>query len=215
MSKERYKLKSGKIVRGVTTIIGENLGWNKNALIGWARKKALAGEDPTTIKEEAGNIGTISHYLCESDAKGIKPDTSQYSKAHIDIAKICFLGYLEWKKLHNIKEIKSEIPLVSELYRFGGTIDMLYKSDGKWILGDIKTSSGIYVDHKIQVSAYYQLLKEFGYDIKEVYILHLAKNGEFAQHKLPNIDKYWQVFLRCLELDRLKREIEWNAPTAR
>ena len=52
--KERYKTQSGEIVRGVTTIIGENLGWNKNALIGWARKQALSGIDPTKIKEEAG-----------------------------------------------------------------------------------------------------------------------------------------------------------------
>jgi hypothetical protein len=37
----KYILENGKRVPGVTTIIGSNLGWNKNVLIGWARKQAV------------------------------------------------------------------------------------------------------------------------------------------------------------------------------
>jgi len=54
-----YKLKDGTVVKGVTTIL-ENLGWNKQVLIAWSRKTALAGIDPTKVKEEAADI------LCQS-----------------------------------------------------------------------------------------------------------------------------------------------------
>ena len=205
MSKARYKTSEGQVVCGVTTIIG-NLGWNTNALVGWARREALAGNDPDKIKEKGANIGICAHYLCECDAKGVEPDLSEYSQVNIDIAQNCFKGYLEWKNLHGLKEIKSEIPLVSDKLLYGGTIDMLYKSNGDWILGDIKTSNSIWAEHKIQVSAYRELLREHGYPVKEVYILHLAKNGEFASHKITNLDTYWQVFLRCLDLNKLRKE---------
>ncbi len=200
-----YKNKVGKRVPGVTTILG-NLGWNKNMLIAWSRREALAGNDPNKIRDKSADIGTCAHYLCECDAKEIKPDLSEYSQANIDIAENCFLGYLEWKKVHKIEKITSEIPLVSEK-GFGGTIDMLYKSGDKLILGDIKTSKNIYLEHKIQLSAYYHLLLENNYKIDEVYILHLSKNGDFAPYKIKELDNYWEAFAHCLGLHYLKKII--------
>lgn len=203
----RYRNKAGDIVCGVTTILG-NLGWNKNMLIAWSRREGLAGNDPTKIRDKAADIGTCSHYLCECDAKGIKPDLSEYSQEHIDIAETCFLGYLDWKKLHNIEKITSEISCVSEEFQYGGMADMVYESNGKLILGDIKTSKGIYLEHKIQLAAYYHLLIENNYKIDEVYILHLAKNGEFASHKIKELEDYWQVFLNCLSLHKLHKKLK-------
>lgn len=204
MAKLRYKTQAGEVVQGVTTIIGSNLGWNKNVLIAWARKQAMAGKDPTEIKEKAGNIGTLAHLLCESDAKGITPDLKDYPKEHIETANKCFLSYTEWKKRNNIVEITSEISLVSEEFKYGGTIDMLYKVDGKWILADIKTSSGVYVDHKIQVAAYAELCREHGYDIVEVWILHLRKDGTFQDYKFTDLKKYWEIFKLLLNLNKFK-----------
>ena len=37
----KYKNKSGKRLRSVTTIIGNQLGWNKQALIAWYTKLAM------------------------------------------------------------------------------------------------------------------------------------------------------------------------------
>jgi len=199
----RYELPDGTKVPGVTTVLNE-LGWNKNTLIAWARREALAGNDPDKIRDESADIGTCAHYLCECDAKGVTPDLSEFSQAHIDIAENCFLGYLDWRKTHNITKVTSELSCVSEKYKYGGTIDMLYRGDGM-ILGDIKTSNGIYDEHKIQVAAYYYLLLENGYKVDDVYILHLAKNGEFASHKIANLSVYWEVFHHCLALRELHK----------
>jgi len=204
---QRYKLASGEICPGVTTVIDE-LGWNKNALIAWARREALAGNDPNKIKENSADIGTCAHYLCECDAKGIIPDLSIYSQAHIDIAENCYIGYLDWKKAYGITKITSEIQYVSEQYKYGGQIDLLCEGNGRVILGDIKTSSGIYAEHRIQVAGYHNLAIESGVHIDDVFILHLKKNGEFAPYKVANLPLYFEVFKHCLAIYNLHKEIK-------
>ncbi len=201
-----YKNKAGKRLAGVTTIV-KNLGWNTDALIAWARREALEGNDPDKIRDMSADIGTLAHYLCECDASGSKPDLSEYSQNHIEIAQKCFESYIEWKDLHKAKVIHSELSLVSEKYQFGGTIDMVYQSGGKTILGDIKTSSGIFAEMKVQVSAYQKLLEENGCQVDDVYILHLSKDGGFTPYKINKTDTYWDIFKHCLELNKLKKLI--------
>lgn len=203
---QRYKTKDGAIVPGATTIIKNNLGWNKQALLGWMRREALRGNDPYKMRDKAADIGTIAHYLCECDAKGIKPDLSEYAPADVEVAENCFLGYLDWKKQHNAKIVKTELQLVSEKYKFGGTIDTICTiNGGELVLGDIKTSSGIYPTHKIQVAAYYNLALETGYDLKEAFLLHFDKKGNFAVHKIRELDYYWEIFKDCLSLEKKRR----------
>jgi hypothetical protein len=203
--KAKYITSTGQIVPGVTTIIGNNLGWNKNMLIAWSRREAMKGNDPEAIKDESADIGTIAHYLCECDAKGKTPELGQYAPDNVDIAKRCFNGYLEWKKLYDIKEIQSEMALVSNKYGYGGTIDMLFKLEDKLILGDIKTSNDIYVEHKIQVAAYKELLTENNYAVNDIYILHFnKKNAGFSFHRISDTSKYWEIFKYCLALNKLK-----------
>ena len=94
----RYLTKDGVRCKGVTTIIN-NLGWNKQVLMAWTRRMALAGEDPEAVMKEAGAIGTLAHYLCESHIKGEEPDMTDYSSEQIEKAENAFLGYLEWEKM--------------------------------------------------------------------------------------------------------------------
>ena len=91
---QRYKLENGTIVPGVTTIIGSHLGWNKNALIAWARKEALAGNDPNKVRDHAADIGTCAHYLIECYFKNTEPDMSEYSALVADKAENCFIAFL-------------------------------------------------------------------------------------------------------------------------
>ncbi len=47
-----YITTKGKKCRSVTTILGGNLGWNKQVLIGWARRQALSGHHPELVLKE-------------------------------------------------------------------------------------------------------------------------------------------------------------------
>ena len=40
----------------------------------------------------------------------------------------------------------------------------------------------------------------------DVYIQHTAKNGEFGNYKIQKLDVYWQIFVKCLELSKLREK---------
>ena len=201
---QKYQLADGTVVKGVTTIINKNLGWNKDVLIAWARREALAGNDPNLVRDQAANIGTITHYLIECDLKGQAPKLDDYAKADIDKAETCFLGYLDWKKAHHLETIAIEVPLVSEVYRYGGTLDWVGKINGQLAIMDYKTGTGVYDEAKIQAAAYQQLWRENNDGEPVFWLLHLGKqDGEFAPYFWPDLSRWWQIFSHLLEIDQL------------
>ena len=212
---QRYRLKPtkefprGEIVPGVTTIISNQLAWNKNALIAWARREALAGKDPNKIRDEAADSGTCTHYLIECHIKGIEPDLKDFTQAQIDKAETGFLGFLDWEKDNKLDYEKIEYGVVNSVYRYGGTIDMIAKKNGSIWLLDLKTSKGIYAEHKIQVAAYSKALTNQDDIIPdEHHILQISKEtGAFQHHKLSDrdIENGWQVFCLCRHLYDLQK----------
>ena len=205
-----YKLKDGTRVRGVTTIIN-NLGWNKNVLVAWAKRTALAGQDPTKVMEEAGAIGTLAHHLCEMHIRGEKPDLVDYSAEQIEKAENAFLGYLEWEKMVKPKYEAIELVMVSEKYKVGGTADFLARINGTLVLGDFKTSKMVYSEHIVQLSAYREMYLENQPKaiIDSAMILKLDKvTGNFSHHFIgkSQLQWGWEVFECCLKLDKLQKE---------
>ena len=206
-----YKLEDGTRVKSVTTILN-NLGWNKNVLVAWARRTALAGEDPEAVLKEAGTIGTLAHYLCECDIKGEKADLTDYSAEQIEKAENAFLGYLEWKKMTNPKYEAIELKMVSEKFKIGGTADFIARINGALVLGDFKTSKGIYPEMTAQLAAYRKMYLEIQpkAKIESAMILKLDKNsGAFSHHFVgkSQLEWGWKVFQACMELDKLHKEI--------
>lgn len=212
---QKYILADGTQVKGVTTIIGTHLGWNKSALIAWARKLAFAGIDPFKVRDQAADIGTITHYLIERHLKGVEPDLSEYSPADVDKAETGFLAYLEWAKSHELKTIDIEVQLVSEKYRYGGTLDWRGYIDGHLAIMDYKTGTGVYDESKIQAAAYKQLWIENN-NVSEdpgFWLLHLNKeDGTFAPYHWGDLSNYWEIFKCLLRIDQLKNG---NGPEAR
>jgi hypothetical protein len=212
----RYKSKAGIPVPGVTTV-NNQLGWNKNALIAWARRSALAGEDPDKIKTEAADIGSLAHFLIECHLKGFKADTADFTKNQLDKAENCFLAFLEWDKSYKFKCIESEIALVSEKYMYGGTIDYIATptigpDTGKIFLLDFKSSKGIYAEAYIQVAAYCNLwAHNRTQKIDATHILKLGKeDGSFEDHNvLPGkLSTAFEIFKHCRALYDLQKQFK-------
>jgi len=203
----RYKLADGTIVPGVTTILGVLA---KPALIGWANRLGLEGIDSTKYVDEKADIGTCCHYLIECDLKGTEPDVSEFSPAVLDEASNGFLKWLDWKSGHGLELLGSELSLVSETYRYGGTVDVYCELDSVPTLLDIKTSgSGIWPEMKHQVAAYARLLEENGNRVQEVYILRVGRNEDegFEYQRLGGIDKHWEMFTLCRRIYDLQKEL--------
>ena len=106
-----YRLKDGTRIQGVTTIISQNLGWNKQQLMWWANQEGLAGRNHRDTAQRAADAGTIGHYLIDCDIKGIQPDTTKFPPELLQKGETCFLNFLVWKKMVNLRPVKTEINL--------------------------------------------------------------------------------------------------------
>lgn len=205
----RYYKEDGTRVPSSTTALSILA---KPALIDWAWKMGMEGEDYRKYRDDKGEIGSLAHYFILCDVKGIKPNTDNYSKNQIDQAENCLLSYYEWKKGLQIQNILAEVPLVSEKYSFGGTPDDFSVVNGIETLLDYKTGKGIYEEHYYQTSSYVKLLEEHGYFPKQIIILNIPRDEdeEFAIKVYKNFNKGWEIFYHCLQIYNLRKGEGWK-----
>ena len=114
-----YKLLSGERVPSVTTFL---YILNKPALVPWAWGLGVEGLDFNKVRDEASRIGTLVHYLILCDLKGEEPDLSGDIPQEVEVAKVPMEKWMEWSSAHKLEPILLEQPLVSEIYKFGGTL---------------------------------------------------------------------------------------------
>lgn len=204
-----YKQLSGRIVPGITTITG--MLTDANILARWANKLGLQGYDSSKYVDELADIGTLVHYLIECDLQGYEPYLKDFTLSQIEQAqKIFHEKYIKWRDQHEIVVLAMERPLVSELYTFGGTGDLFCFMDGKLTYIDVKTSKGCYLNHKVQSVACARLWEErVGDTIEDVRILRVGRNEAegFEDIHISNWDKMWELFLKCLDVYHLKKEL--------
>ena len=203
-----YKLKNGKKVPGVTTIISILA---KPALIHWAWDLGTKGVDYRKFRDDKADIGSLAHYLIMCYLKKETPDTSDYSRKQIDQAENCIISFFEWKKMHSFEPILIESPLVSEKYKFGGTPDLLAKINGEYCLIDFKTGKGIYVNDMFpQLAAYSHLLQENNYKITNSRILRIGREESegFEERLIQDIEPYWEIFKNCLSIYNIRRRLK-------
>ena len=200
MGTQPYKTQDGMRVPGVTTILGR---WKDcGRLLHWAWEQGRGGLDYRQTRDAAASAGTCCHEMIEADWHGTPFNREKYQEPILRKADHAYLAYLSWKEQTGLKIQQAELPLVSERYRFGGTMDAVFVG-GALCLGDWKTSNGIYVDHLLQVAGGYGLLwqEHFPHQpLAGVHILRFSKPKEiddpisFSHH-------YWsaEVFPICQE----------------
>jgi hypothetical protein len=210
-----YNLLNGHRVPGVTTIIGNNLGWNKDALKHWAWKQGKEGRDYRDVTKAACDAGTIAHYLIECFLKKIQPDIEQYKNVPeaLEQAKFSFeQNFIPWSEMTRFEVVALEQHLVSEFLEFGATPDLIAKVRGNLAIVDWKTSGGLYPEMIIQVSAYEHAWNETHPEQKiqdGAYMLRIDREtASFHFHHWTDLSKPWQVFLNLLEIHNLKYGIK-------
>ena len=203
----KYKVGT-KVVPSVTTVIA-NLGWNKNALMAWAKRMAAGGDDPDAIKSEAASIGTLTHKMVEDHINGNPTNTFIYSGHDIEKASLGYNAFLDWESQHQPKYLETELQLSAPTYFYGGTIDLIVEMHGQKGIIDLKTSSGIYPEHIIQLAAYHHLYQDNFFEDKLEFwaILKLdKKTGDFNYMNISKeqINLAFEVFLSLLDIHKLK-----------
>ena len=123
-------------------------------------------------------------------------------------------NYLKWASTTNMVIVEQEVSLVSEKYRFGGTLDAIMVDD-KLALGDWKTSNGVYPDYLIQLSAYRHLWEINNPDRPITGGFHLCRfskeHADFSHHYWSELDDAWEqfkLFRKAYDIDKkLKKRI--------
>lgn len=207
-----YRLADGTRVPGVTTVLGV---LDKPGLVPWANGLGLEGIRVNEYRDELAQIGTLAHYLIMCDLTGQSPDVREYSAVQQDKAAQSIRSWQAWRRAHAIEVIATECPLVSEQYRYGGTLDIYAMIDGKPTLADIKTAKAVYSENKTQVVAYRMLISEHAQRQKwplceDLLVLRVGRElGEgFEECPVDHGHERWKIFLACLQVYQLQKVVK-------
>lgn len=159
MPTQPYKLKDGTRVPGTTTVIGNCHLGSIDGLLYWANALGKDGKSHVEERDKAADAGTACHAMAECYARNLEFDRSPYPAEILAKADGAYRAFIEWANQTQFKIAHSEMPLVSEAYRYGGTLDCMLVN-GKLALGDYKTSNSIRVGMLCQLAAYRNLWEE-------------------------------------------------------
>jgi hypothetical protein len=208
MAPQPYKDASGKRIPSVTTIISRFK--ESGGLLYWANQQGLEGRTLDEARHEVTTPGTIGHRLVEAHIHGREYDPEQYPAELVTKARAAFSAYLAWEQMTAISFHHTEVALVSNQHRFGGTLDAIGMIGNQLVLCDWKCANAVYADYLYQLAAY-KLLWEENYPEHAIaggfHLCRFAKDqGDFSHHYFPSLDEEAQTFLAMRSLyERIKQ----------
>lgn len=216
MPTQPYYTRDGKRVPGTTTIISACHIGGIESLLGWANKLGREGKSHREERDKAADAGTACHEMVECFAKGRVFDASKYKPDAIEKAEHAFRAFKEWARQTNLTIAHSEVSLVSEKYRYGGTLDCMLVN-GQLALGDYKTSNSVREGMLCQLAAYGNLWTENHPDQPITGGFHLLRFSKpahpddpvhFSHHYWANLDVAWEAFKHMRELYELSKRLK-------
>jgi PD-(D/E)XK nuclease superfamily protein len=213
-----YITEAGSYVPSVTTVL--DCYPKGPAFYEWLKK---VGEDADTIRDEAGERGSIVHGLTEKYDEGeevmLMNDNGYIQYKLLEWAM--FERYIDFRKRFPCNMIHTELHLCSEKLGTAGTLDRVITLSGRTIILDIKTSGSLSDHFWLQLSAYKQLLAEVQPDLQiDGYaILWLnaktrteGRSGAIQGHgwqlierDTKEFDRDWKLFLATQQLWQAER----------
>lgn len=204
---------SGAIYPSVTTVLA---AWGADRLVPWVRSRtaevirerllARAGEpvtaelaaDVTAVSEratswEAEHGRGVHAYLATAltgDLYEVVPELEPFAA-----------GAREWLAAMGARIVDLEVPVLSERWGFGGTVDAVIElEDGGLGIVDWKTGQ-VRPQYALQLAAYWQACEEAGLDVRGAWVVRLAPE-EWYSRQLHDRADAWEAFLDCLRLWR-------------
>jgi hypothetical protein len=203
-----YHTQDGKRVPSVTTIISKFK--ESGGLVHWAWDLGIQGKDYRQVRDDAANAGTLAHSLVEQwiTKQPLKVDGDEETTKK---AYNAFNIFLEWAEQTKLEVTDTEVALVSERHRFGGTLDAMLVN-GKRSLGDWKTSNSVYSDYLFQLAGYAILWEEAHPDrpIEGGYhLMRFSKDfPDFGHHYYAELEDAKRGFLLMRELYDIKATLD-------
>jgi hypothetical protein len=232
-AKGGYFTSDGERVPSVTTILGRYK--ESGALIHWAAGQAAkyvadnVSQSPTrdevlrlcdaakneyrNVRDKAADAGTMAHEQVEHWIKK-EPVVFEGTEFVTTRAKRSFEAFLEWADQTQLEVTHTECPLVSNVHRFGGTLDAMLVR-GKRSLGDWKTSNAVYGEYLCQIAAY-GILWEENYPDQPIeggyHLLRFDKTfGDFKHHWWSELETAKRQFLLMRQMYENEKELKARA----
>ncbi len=164
----------------------------KEAKTAYAKKRDKASEQGTDIHSEIE--GVIKKWIEQNSGWPTDMATNLYTDQT--------QKFITWASDNNVQFHESEKRLYSPTHKFAGTVDFTCTMDGKRLVGDIKTTSGIYdLSPFLQVAAYRICLEEMGEaPYQGGVIIRLGKDGSFDEHYRYDAGDDMDTFLALLKV---------------
>ena len=218
-------VKDGEYVVGMSTLLGKLASpaleaWKVNSQVNAIKSEMekqgipLDKIDKIIINAKANakakndnilSIGSIVHKLIEKWLKGEK-----VTKPEDKIVANCFMEFQKFWKKNKLKVVESEKILYSER-GYCGTLDLIAKDkDNNFMLIDVKTSKGLFLNMVHQVHGYKLAYEEqTGRNINKMYIVRLPKTNEpFEARQILYKKDHMKAFLGLLHCH--KSELLFN-----
>jgi hypothetical protein len=215
--KHEYRL-DDELLPGVTTILGT---LSKPALIQWAANMAcdyinsvMIEGKPITLdvikeartahakkRDKAAGQGTDVHAEIEKYIKSCIADGVTHAHSVNEAHQVS--RFVDWAMTNAVVFHDSERVLHSVEHKFAGTCDFTATVGGRKLVGDIKTTSGIYdLSPFLQCAAYQIMLREAGETgyVGSV-IIRLGKDGTFEEfYRNDDLGEDMETFLSLLKV---------------
>jgi hypothetical protein len=213
-AKDGYFLKNGERVPGVTTILGR---WKESGgLIRWAYQRGKDGLELYESRDKAAELGTIVHEMAEAFINGKDPSLSIPGTLVNDDRHAvfsAFTAFQEWWESNKFVLVEQETQMVSEVYKFGGTFDLVARDfKDRLCIVDFKTSDGIYQEYLAQIAAYRLLWNENRPDMPLTGGSHLCRfsksNADFTHHAFPDLSDAERMFILLREAYDLDKALK-------
>lgn len=151
------------------------------------------------ISKSAADIGKNVHAYAEAYFKKLT-----LPALDTDEAKRGVDAFHKWLIAHNVNVKASERFVFSKEHYYAGTCDFVAEIDGVLSVGDIKTSSGIYPEMRMQTAAYQHALeeeKQMKFDVRWI-VRFDKKTGEFEAKAFRDFELDFGGFKSALALHR-------------
>lgn len=184
------------------------------------KKRALLDGVKTAHRkksDKAKSIGELAHEWVEAHIKSIiaTGKDTQALPVHTEI-RSAVEAFLSWEQANEVEYVLSEKKIFSRQYEYAGTLDIKAKvnSERNRII-DIKTSTGIWTEYKIQVAAYDNAeSEETGDEHDPPLIIRIPKDGgavEVVELTEEERETSFRAFLGALVLYKNLKELERSA----
>ena len=143
-------------------------------------------------RDKAGTKGSDVHKMIDRHCMGKGLSDSAWKNPYMQ-------GYKKFRNTVALVAIESEKVVYSEKFGYAGTADLIAEmADGRKMLLDWKTSSGIYDNYFIQLSAYKNAYEEMtGEKLDGIAVVRFDENGNFEYREGEDI---FPVFEACLTI---------------